>query len=351
MVHFLAGVAVLRSALTRNLGPTAAAWRQTRRTHNRGTAKGEFVSYRLSHRALVRVQGPDTTTFLQGLVTNDMNALSEAGSSSLYSHMLNLQGRTLFDLIIYSLTKMLRAEPAVLLECDSTVIDSIQKHLKVYKIRRKVSISPCADLILWAVLPRRSEGGTEDTAPELLVPDAALVWDADPRTKAMGWRLVADKGVNPTELITSCQQGETEEYHRHRYTIGVPEGVEDLPPAVALPLEANLVYMQGISFTKGCYLGQELTARTHHTGVIRKRLMPVRLSVPPGYVPRQGGAPLVTRAGKPAGKHLSTLGDHGLSLVRLDYAKEPLLLQEPGGPAVTLEASIPDWWPTKNQGS
>ncbi|KAL4593288.1 putative transferase CAF17, mitochondrial [Arapaima gigas] len=114
---------------------------------------------------------------------------------------------------------MLRAEPAVLLECDSTVIDSIQKHLKVYKIRRKVSISPCADLILWAVLPRRSEGGTEDTAPELLVPDAALVWDADPRTKAMGWRLVADKGVNPTELITSCQQGETEEYHRHRYTI------------------------------------------------------------------------------------------------------------------------------------
>ncbi|KPP73602.1 hypothetical protein Z043_107300 [Scleropages formosus] len=225
------------------------------------------------------------------------------------------------------MTKTQDEELAILLECDSTVTDSIQKHLKVYKIRRKVNISPCTDLALWAVLPSPSGQDAGAVSPELLSPTAAVVWDEDPRTKAMGWRLVTDKNIR------------------------LPESVSDLPPGVMLPLEANLVYMQGISFSKGCYLGQELTARTHHTGVIRKRLMPVCLSAPPDQGPPQGGMPLVTRAGKPAGKHLCTLGDRGLSLVRLDYAKEPLVLQNPGGTAVTVEASVPDWWPADSKGS
>ncbi|XP_018613160.1 putative transferase CAF17 homolog, mitochondrial [Scleropages formosus] len=354
MVNLIAGSAVFRSVLRWNLRPTASGWwqqQQHRQAHEQDAAKRRFVCFRLSHRALLRVQGQDTAAFLQGLITNDMNALGRAGTRSLYAHMLNVQGRTMFDIIIYSLTKTQDEELAILLECDSTVTDSIQKHLKVYKIRRKVNISPCTDLALWAVLPSPSGQDAGAVSPELLSPTAAVVWDEDPRTKAMGWRLVTDKNISPMELIACCQQGETEEYHWHRYTIGLPESVSDLPPGVMLPLEANLVYMQGISFSKGCYLGQELTARTHHTGVIRKRLMPVCLSAPPDQGPPQGGMPLVTRAGKPAGKHLCTLGDRGLSLVRLDYAKEPLVLQNPGGTAVTVEASVPDWWPADSKGS
>uniref|UniRef100_A0A671Y374 Iron-sulfur cluster assembly factor IBA57, mitochondrial n=1 Tax=Sparus aurata TaxID=8175 RepID=A0A671Y374_SPAAU len=303
---------------------------------------GRFVCYHLPHRTLVKIQGADTSPFLQGIITNDMELLEEPGTTAMYSHMLNVQGRTLYDIMLYSL-KEANAGPGVFLECDHTIKDSILRHLKVYKIRRKVNISPCPELSVWAVLPKQKNAGQEASKPELLSPDKALVWETDPRTQEMGCRLVLDSQVDPLDIIASCQRGDTEDYHRHRYAIGLPEGVKDLPPGVALPLESNLVYMQGISFSKGCYIGQELTARTHHTGVVRKRLMPVRLSAPVQDL--EEGAALQTQSGKPAGKHRAGVGELGLSLIRIAHAKEVLMLKSSDDATVTLEASVPDWWP------
>lgn len=101
--------------------------------------------------------------------------------------------------------------------------------------------------------------------------------------------------------------------------------------------------MQGISFSKGCYIGQELTARTHHTGVVRKRLMPVRLSA--SVQDLEDGAALETQSGKPAGKHRAGVGKLGLSLVRTANAKEVLTVKSKRDTKVTLEASVPGWWP------
>lgn len=303
---------------------------------------GQFVCYHLPHRTLVKIQGQDTSPFLQGIITNDMGLLEEPGYTAMYSHMLNVQGRTLYDIMLYRL-KEADGGHGVFLECDSTIKDSILRHLKVYKIRRKVNINPCPELSVWAVLPKQNKTGQEASNPKLSSQDKALVWESDPRTQEMGWRLVLNNQVDPLDIIASCQKGDTEEYHRHRYAIGLPEGVKDLPPGVALPLESNLVYMQGISFSKGCYIGQELTARTHHTGVVRKRLMPVHLSAPVHDL--EEGAALQTQSGKPAGKHRAGLGELGLSLIRLAHAKEVLTIKSSNNTTVTLEASVPDWWP------
>lgn len=311
---------------------------------------GRFACYHLAHRTLLKIQGQDTSPFLQGIITNDMGLLEEPGHRAMYAHLLNVQGRTLYDIMLYRYRthrhtglKEVEAGHGVYLECDCTVKDSILRHLKIYKIRRKVNIVPCPELSVWAVLPKEPNAGQEASKPELSSPDKALVWETDPRTQEMGWRLVLDNQSDPLDIIASCEKGDTEEYHRHRYAIGLPEGVKDLPPGVALPLESNLVYMQGISFSKGCYIGQELTARTHHTGVIRKRLMPVRLSAPVQDL--EEGAALHTQSGKPAGKHRAGIGELGLSLIRMAHAKEVLTLKSSDDTAVTLEAAVPDWWP------
>lgn len=108
----------------------------------------------------------------------------------------------------------------IFLECDSLIKDSILRHLKVYKIRRKVNINPCPELSVWAVLPQQKTTDQQVSKPELSTPEKALVWETDPRTQEMGWRLVLDSQVDPLDIIASCQKGDTGQYHRHRYAIG-----------------------------------------------------------------------------------------------------------------------------------
>ncbi|XP_043119630.1 putative transferase CAF17 homolog, mitochondrial [Puntigrus tetrazona] len=312
-----------------------------------GDAAARFSCYSLPHRTLINVSGRDTSSFLQGIITNDVALLEEDAVRAMYAHVLNVQGRTLYDVILYSLKGNPDGFNGVLLECDSTVRDAIMRLLKVYKIRRKVEFSSCPALSVWALLPQSKAGVAERSKPEVAAADKVLVLEQDPRTELMGWRMISSCQENPHEIVSACQEGHTEEYHRHRYKIGLPEGVKDLPPGEALPLESNLVYMQGINFSKGCYLGQELTARTHHTGVIRKRLMPVTMSAPAETL--EQGAALETEGGKPAGKHRAGIDTLGLSLVRLAHAKETLKLKSSDGVTVTLQATVPDWWPKNSK--
>ncbi|XP_021544512.1 putative transferase CAF17, mitochondrial, partial [Neomonachus schauinslandi] len=233
--------------------------------------------------------------------------------------------------------------PAFLLECDRAVLGALQRHLALYKIRRKVAVEPRPELRVWAVLPRTAEeaGGA---APLRERAEGATVLTRDPRTARMGWRLLTqDEGL---ALVPGGRLGDLRDYHRHRYQQGVPEGIHDLPPGVALPLESNLAFMNGVSFTKGCYIGQELTARTHHMGVIRKRLFPVRLS---GPLPAGGVSPgtsVLTASGQAAGKYRAGQGDVGLALLRSEQIKGPLHIRTAESGQVALTASVPDWWPT-----
>ncbi|XP_077158771.1 iron-sulfur cluster assembly factor IBA57, mitochondrial [Paroedura picta] len=300
------------------------------------------------NRALLRLRGPEAEPFLQGLLTNDVARLADGGGASeapraQYAHALNVQGRCLYDVILYRVHESSQEETHILLECDTAALDSLQKHLKLYKIRRKVSITPCLDLSLWAVIPK--EPGKEVSQKLQDLAGKPVVATLDPRADVMGWRLITSQGANPLEIVPGSRIGNIKDYHRHRYKQGIPEGVRDLPSGIALPLESNLAYMNGVSFTKGCYIGQELTARTHHMGVIRKRLLPIQLavSVPSESIPV--GAEIVTESGKSAGKYRAGSDELGLALLRLAHVNEPLRLKLSGDTAVNLTASIPEWWP------
>ncbi|NXA40427.1 CAF17 transferase, partial [Eudromia elegans] len=290
-------------------------------------------------RALLRVRGAEVAPFLQGLLTNDVTRLAggdAAAPRALYAHALNVQGRCLCDVILYRLHRSAEEEPHVLLECDGSALGAALQHLRRHKLRRKVEVAPCPELAAWAVLPGARPPGEG--------PGEGLVLAPDPRAALMGWRLVLPEEADPLGVVAGGRLGDVRDYHRHRYKQGIPEGVQDLPPGVALPLESNLAYMNGISFTKGCYIGQELTARTHHMGVIRKRLLPIQFSapLPSGSIPE--GAEILTESGKSAGKFRAGDDELGIALLRLAHINEPLYLNVPGG-KVKLTATIPEWWP------
>ncbi|KAM8967182.1 iron-sulfur cluster assembly factor IBA57, mitochondrial [Pelodytes ibericus] len=285
-------------------------------------------------RGLLRLRGSEAPTFLQGLMTNDAERLKEG---AVYAHLLNVQGRTLYDVILYRLATGQGDQSDILLECDQSALEPIQAHLMLYNLRKKVSIQPCPELSLWAVL-------TNHKNPPAMKPTSpAVLCTPDPRVAVMGWRLVAKTDANVPDLLPDAHMGSFQDYCEHRYEQGVPEGVGDLPPGVALPLESNLVYMNGISFSKGCYLGQELTARTHHTGVIRKSLLPVRLSPP--LPPDAQGLEIISATEKAAGKYRAGTGDRGIALLRLAQLTEDLQIKTDNQGLVKVKATIPEWWP------
>ncbi|KAH0627661.1 hypothetical protein JD844_003710 [Phrynosoma platyrhinos] len=350
--------AALRRALSRRLGFDPGKRRLSGEVGGQA-ATGTAVATKCFplKRTLLRLRGPEAATFLQGLLTNDVTLLTTPGGGAsaapapppppppraLYAHALNVQGRCLYDVILYRIHENTQEEPHLLLECDATVQNSLQKHLKLHKIRRKVDITPCLDLCLWAVIPEES---SEEVSHKLQqCANKAVVVTPDPRVDVMGWRLITSRGADPLEIVPGGHIGKVEDYHRHRYKQGIPEGIKDLPCGVALPLESNLAYMNGISFTKGCYIGQELTARTHHMGVIRKRLLPVRLSSPVPSESIPDGAEVLSESGKSAGKYRAGGDEFGIALLRLANIHEPLHLKLSGNSRVSLTASIPKWWP------
>ncbi|KAM3927811.1 putative transferase CAF17, mitochondrial isoform 2-T2 [Leptodactylus fuscus] len=230
----------------------------------------------------------------------------------------------------------------LLLECDITAMNAIQQHLQVYNFRKKIELRPCPELSIWAVIQEKPD-------PPVVTPTPpALLCAPDPRGPVMGYRLVAQTGQDIREILSGAKLGNVRDYSRHRYQHGIPEGVKDLPPGEALPLESNLVYMNGVSFSKGCYIGQELTARTHHTGIIRKRLVPVRLSS--SLSADCAGMEITTASGKSAGKFRAGVEELGLALLRLAHMKEELRITPGGGAVISVEASVPGWWPSPGDG-
>ncbi len=250
----------------------------------------------LTDRAVIALSGPEARSFLQGLVTNDVTQVTPDHPA--YAALLTPQGKILFDFLVNATGETL------LIDCRKAVREALVKRLSMYKLRAKVEIKPRDDLAV------ATEG-----------PD-------DPRFAALGGRSIVPAGAG--------ESGD-DAYLARRLELGVPEG-EDFGSDRMFAMDAGLDELHGISFTKGCYVGQELTARMKHRGKDRKRLLPLATA---------DGSPLPARDTPVAsgtaevGTITSIYGARGFALMRLDRLEtvtEPLAA---GGVAVSV--TRPGW--------
>jgi folate-binding protein YgfZ len=256
----------------------------------------------LPNRSVLEVTGADRANFLNGLVSNDV--AQAAPGRAVWAALLTPQGKYLADFFIL-------AEPdRLLLDCAASQAPLVSARLLRYRLRADVTIAP-APLAVHAAW-----NGAPDVPASFAAPD--------PRLPDAGWRVLA---AGPLAVDAS-----REDYDLHRLALGLPDGVVDCEPEKTVLLEAGFDELGGISWTKGCYMGQELTARTRYRGLLKRRLLPVRAAAlpPPGTA--------ITAGERIVGDMRSSRDGVGLALLRLDAIEARL---EAGG--VPLSVTIPAW--------
>ncbi len=239
----------------------------------------------LEDRTVIAIGGADARPFLQGLLTQDVEALADGQSA--YAGLLSPQGKTLFDMILFG-----RAD-GVLIDVASARHADLVRRLTMYRLRKAVTIAPApfAVCAAWG-----------DDAPG---------WPADPRTADLGARWLATPGA--------AEPG-ADAWDAHRLDVGVP-GSADIGSDDLLWLETGADLLNGVSFTKGCYVGQENTARMHHRDKVRRRLLPVTLTADPG-----DERAILDAAGRSAGSLRGHRGTRGIAHLRVEAAAGPLTL-------------------------
>src|SRR4051794_568630 len=282
----------------------------------------------LPARGILAISGPDRRSFLQGLVSNDVEKL--ASGRAAYAALLTAQGKYLHDFI------MVEQGEAIWLDTEAARLADLKRRLQMYRLRAKIEITERLELGVAAIFG-------EDAFPALGLsgePGAVRPFEdgvvlVDPRLAALGARAIADR----LRLARFAESGVTEAdfaaYDRHRLALGVPDGSRDLVPEKSILLESGFDELNGVDWQKGCYIGQELTARTKYRGLIKKRLFPVRID---GPSPEPGA--ILMLDGKEAGEMRSAHDGIGLALLRLDaMAGQRALVAE----AATLTPIRPDW--------
>ena len=262
----------------------------------------------LDDRGILTVAGDDRVAFLQGLTSNDVGKAT--AECALFSAFLTPQGKYLHDFMIAD------AGGTLLLDCEAARRDDLLRRLKLYRLRAKVTLEDAT--ASWAVAAAFGDGAAAafglDEEPGRASPYAGGLAYVDPRLAALGVRLLLPRESAAAALGASgLVQAGAEDYDRHRLALGVPDGSRDIAVEKATLLESNFDELHAIAWDKGCYMGQELTARTKYRGLLKRRLVPVAVD---GPLPAPGTE--ITLDGRAVGEMRSGRDGHGIALLRLD---------------------------------
>lgn len=338
---------------------------------------------------MISVSGPDAPKFLQGIITSSiLSADGRPRDTGFYTAFLNATGRVLYDVFIYpdSLVNGGKAGPgeSFLIEVDASEAQRLAAHIKRYKLRAKFNVRLLEkdELTVWQAW---DEGGGSGLEAASQASDGSGIQMKDTRAPGLGYRLIRAGSEAPQLDLDSVSE---EAYQIRRYLNGVPEGQEEIPREHSLPLDSNVDLMGGIDFRKGCYVGQELTIRTKHRGVVRKRILPCILYAPDkampdslayhpsietssglgdldaAMIPSDTSIGRFEKRGRSAGKWLKGVGNIGLALCRLEIMTDVVLPGETAAAAynpedefimqhklgedredlsVKIKAFVPDW--------
>jgi hypothetical protein len=280
-------------------------------------------------RGVIAVASEDRQGFLQGLVSNDVRRVS--GERAVYAALLTPQGRYLHDFFIAAIGDTLY------LDCEAERRDDLRKRLSLYRLRSKVTLADATATHAVALMfgDRAPDALGLPAEPGRAAPLEGGVAFVDPRLGALGARAILPRdraAALPARLGLAA--GTEDDYDRLRLSLGVPDGSRDLGIEKAILLENGFDELGGIDWEKGCYMGQELTARTRYRGLVRKRLLPVAID---GPLPAPG-TPLMA-GDKEAGEMRSGRDVLGLALVRLEYLDSGPLIA--GASRVTPR--VPEW--------
>lgn len=267
----------------------------------------------LSQRGLIAITGDDAPAYLQGLISNDVHKLSE--EQALYTALLSPQGKFLHDFFL------MRHGDVIFLDIDASRLPDLLARLKMYKLRSKVTLEPLPDTM-----------------------GVVAVWDAetgigmaDPRVPQLGRRIVGDVAASDT----LCQQAglqrvDEDAYERLRLEWAVPEGSRDMIIDRSILLEFGFEDLHGVDFKKGCYVGQEVTARSKYRGQLKKHVYQVRALS--GLLPETGTPVMLD--GVAAGELRSHIGNVGLAVLRVSEVQKNVEFR--CGNAI-CKALLPQW--------
>jgi folate-binding protein YgfZ len=283
---------------------------------------------RLDGRGVLSISGADWREYLQGLVSNDVRRV--APDRAVYAAMLTPQGKFLHDFF------MVADGDALLLDCDADGLADLSKRLTMFKLRADVSIADVSTA--WRVEAVFGDGAAAslDLAPERgsarSRANGGGIAYVDPRLAEAGVRLLIPvDGDSPDFPLTNNAS-----YDRHRLALGLPDGRRDMVAEKATLLESGFDELAGVDWDKGCYMGQELTARTKYRGLIKKRLVPVAIT---GPMPA-AGTPIMAGE-REAGEMRSGVEGLGMALMRLEHLSGDPVALTCGDASITPHK--PDW--------
>ena len=228
--------------------------------------------YILEERGLLYVLGEDVNEFLQNIISNDINKVTN--DNSCYTSMFTPQGKYLFDFII------IKHKKGYFFDCEKKQIDDLYKQLNLYKLRSKVEITNLSNEFVVAVISREKflslSNGKDKSGHTIQYREDSIV--LDPRNKDLGGRLI----INLEKLYLSIKElglksAENKEYYVQSHKLGIPQMDNDKLQNKIFGIECNFDELNAIDFKKGCYVGQENTARIKLRNKLLKRLLPVQI--------------------------------------------------------------------------